>query len=585
MKKRPRFQKRFFVLTSYCGTRKIQALITFSNMQDMLPESIRSLLGANDVGDLLNKIQLLKRDADRAALLQTQNTALLSLASELGEQNEQLSVQCQAAESKIQDLTCDVEDLETVLEETETQFDITRKFHEESEMAHAKHYESMHAELLWEIQQTKQIAAEEIINASKLGSAGNEAFLDKRQKEKVDGTIILSLKSQDARILRLSEIAMESGPLEHERVGALTGKIHLYVEEIRQLQLRLLENEKFKELSQSAYLDKLEISEKKIDELHSQLHKTVSERQQLVDENHRLNLTLSTRLRTQEMYENQLLKKIVRTIQNTAVYRAWTKWKNEAKKSSFMKRIAKRMLNASAVRSFQKWNQVSQESKFNKMEDELRRKTKENEALEFKITNMTGQLAIRNEQLQKIHESHQEAPDLRGQVTLLKQQASLEKENYDLRVHTAVLQNQMQGAVAQKDADAFRLHEVIDLQAQVSLMKTRLDDLAGQVVLKDEILATLEQRNQTQLSTIIELESTISVSRQKFNALEKEVALGAAHSSMLFKELKETRSKLSLSSEQNLHLQEKQSGLIRRLDGTSGSIQALWRERESDLEV
>lgn len=554
-------------------------------MQDMLPESIRSLLGANDVGDLLNKIQLLKRDADRAALLQTQNTALLSLASELGEQNEQLSIKCQAAESKIQDLTCDVEDLETVLEETETQFDITRKFHEESEMAHAKHYESMHAELLWEIQQTKQIAAEEIINASKLGSAGNEAFLDKRQKEKVEGTIILSLKSQDARILRLSEIAMESGPLEHERVGALTGKIHLYVEEIHQLQLRLLENEKLKELSQSAYFDKLEISEKKIDELHSQLHKTISERQQLVDENHRLNLTLSTRLRTQEMYENHLLKKIVRTIQNTAVYRAWTKWKNEARKSSFMKRIARRMLNASAARSFQKWNQVSQESKFNKMEDELGRKTKEVEALEFKITNMTGQLAIRNEQLQKIHESHQEASDLRGQVTLLKQQASLEKENYDLRVHTAVLQNQMQGAVAQKDADDFRLHEVIDLEAQVSLMKTRLDDLAGQVVLKDEILATLEQRNQTQLSTIIELESTILVGRQKFNALEKEVALGAAHSSMLFKELKETRSKLNLSSEQNLQLQEKQSGLIRRLDGTSGSIQALWRERESDLEV
>jgi chromosome segregation ATPase len=378
---------------------------------------------------------------------------------------------------------------------------------------------------------------------------------------------------------------MESGPLEHERVGALTGKIHLYVEEIHQLQLRLLENEKFKELSQSAYFDKLEISEKKIDELHSQLHKTVSERQQLVDENHRLNLTLSTRLRTQEMYENHLLKKIVRTIQNTAVYRAWTKWKNEARKSSFMKRIARRMLNASAARSFQKWNQVSQESKFNKMEDELGRKTKEVEALEFKITNMTGQLAIRNEQLQKIHESHQEASDLRGQVTLLKQQASLEKENYDLRVHTAVLQNQMQGAVAQKDADDFRLHEVIDLQAQVSLMKTRLDDLAGQVVLKDEILATLEQRNQTQLSTIIELESTILVGRQKFNALEKEVALGAAHSSMLFKELKETRSKLNLSSEQNLQLQEKQSGLIRRLDGTSGSIQALWRERESDLEV
>jgi hypothetical protein len=554
-------------------------------MQDMLPESIRSLLGANDVGDLLNKIQLLKRDADRAALLQTQNTALLSLASELGVQNEQLSIKCQAAESKIQDLTCAVEDLETVLEETETQFDITRKFHEESEMAHAKHYESMHAELLWEIQQTKQIAAEEIINASKLGSAGNESFLDKRQKEKVDGTIILSLKSQDARILRLREIAMEPGPLEHERVGALTGKMHLYVEEIHQLQLRLLEYEKFKELSQSAYFDKLEISEKKIDELHSQLHKTVSERQQLVDENHRLNLTLSTRLRTQEMYKNHLLKKIVRAIQNTAVYRAWTKWKNEARKSSFMKQMARRMLNASAARSFQKWNQVSQESKFNKMEDELGRKTKENEALEFKITNMTGQLAIRNEQLQKMHESHQEASDLRGQVTLLKQQASLEKEKYDLRVHTAVLQNQMQGAMAQKDADDFRLHEVIDLQAQVSLMKTRLDDLAGQVVLKDEILATLEQRNQTQLSTIIELESTILVGRQKFNALEKEVALGAAHSSMLFKELKETRSKLNLSSEQNLHLQEKQSGLIRRLDGTSGSIQALWRERESDLEV
>jgi hypothetical protein len=554
-------------------------------MQDKLPESIRSLLGANDVGDLLNKIQLLKRDADRAALLQTQNSALLSLASELGEQNEQLSIKCQAAESKIRDLTCDVEDLETVLEETETQFDITRKFHEESEMAHTKHYESMHAELLWEIQQTKQIAAEEIINASKLSSAQNETFGDNRQKGKVDGTIILSLKSQRSRILRLSEIAVEPGSFEHERVGALTGKIHLYIEEIRQLKLRLLENENFKELSQSAYFDKLEISEKKIDELHLQLQKTASERQQLFDQNHRLNLTISTRLRTQEMYENHLLKKIFRTIQNTAVYRAWTKWKNEARKSSFMKRIARRMLNASAARSFQKWNQVSQESKFHKMEDELGRKTKEIEVLEFKITNMAGQLAIKNEQFQKIHESHQEAADLRGQVTLLKQQAFLEKENCDLRLHAAVLQNQMQGAAAQKDADDSRLHEVIDLQAQVSLMKTRLDDVAGQVVLKDEIISSLEQRNQTQLSTIIELESTILVARQKFNALEKEVALGAAHSSMLFKELKETRSKLNLSSEQNLHLQENQSGLIRRLDGTSGSIQALWRERESDLEV
>ena len=452
-------------------------------------------------------------------------------------------------------------------------------------MAHAHHYESLHAELLWEIQQTKQIAAEEIINASKLSSAQNEAFGDKKPKGKVDGTIILSLKSQDSRILRLSEIAEEPGPVEHERVGSLTGKIHLYIEEIRQLKLRLLENEEFKELSQSAYFDKLEISKKKVDELHSQLQKMVLERQQLVDENHRLNLTLSSRLRTQETYEKHLLKKVVRTIQNTTVYRAWAKWKNEARKSSFMKRIARRMLNACTARSFQKWNQVSQESKFSKMEDELGRKTKEVEVLEFKITNMTGQLAIKNEQFQKLHESQQEAEDLRGQVTLLKQLASFEKENCDLRVHTAVLQNQMQGAAAQKDADDSRLHEVVDLQAQVSLMKTRLDDVAGQVALKDEMLSKLEQRNQTQLSTIMELESTILVGRQKFNALEKEVALGAAHSSMLFKELKETRSKLNLSSEQNLHLQEKQTGLIRRLDGTSGSIQALWRERESDLEV
>ena len=537
-------------------------------MQDRLPESIRSLLGASDDRDLMNKIHMLKRDADRAAHLQTQNNALLSLASELGQQNDQLSIKCQAAESKIQDLTCDVEDLETVLEETETQFDITRKFHEESEMAHAHHYESLHAELLWEIQQTKQIAAEEIINASKLSSAQNEAFGDKRPKGKVDGTIILSLKSQDSRILRLSEIAEEPD-----------------IEEIRQLKLRLLENEKFKELSQSAYFDKLEISKKKVDELHSQLQKMVLERQQLVDENHRLNLTLSSRLKTQETYEKHLLKKVVRTIQNTTVCRAWAKWKNEARKSSFMKRITRRMLNACTARSFQKWNQVSQESKFSKMEDELGRKTKEVEVLEFKITNMTGQLAIKNEQFQKLHESHQEAEDLRGQVTMLKQLASFEKENCDLRVHTAVLQNQMQGAAAQKDADDSRLHEVIDLQAQVSLMKTRLDDVAGQVALKDEMLSKLEQRNQTQLSTIMELESTILVGRQKFNALEKEVALGAAHSSMLFKELKETRSKLNLSSEQNLHLQEKQTGLIRRLDGTSGSIQALWRERESDLEV
>jgi hypothetical protein len=81
------------------------------------------------------------------------------------------------------------------------------------------------------------------------------------------------------------------------------------------------------------------------------------------------------------------------------------------------------------------------------------------------------------------------------------------------------------------------------------------------------------------------METNILKHRQKEDALEKEVALGAAHSSMLFKELRDTRDKLNVSSAEKNQLQEQQSGFIKQLDGASGSIEALWKEREMDLEV
>jgi chromosome segregation ATPase len=119
----------------------------------------------------------------------------------------------------------------------------------------------------------------------------------------------------------------------------------------------------------------------------------------------------------------------------------------------------------------------------------------------------------------------------------------------------------------------------------VGLLKQQLGDSASQIAVKDKNILSLEERIQSQSNITSALESSIAQLRQKYDALEKEVALSAAHSSMLFKELQETRSKLSFSSEKVSELQEQHSGMIERVDGTAGSIQALWKEREADMEV
>jgi uncharacterized coiled-coil protein SlyX len=124
-----------------------------------------------------------------------------------------------------------------------------------------------------------------------------------------------------------------------------------------------------------------------------------------------------------------------------------------------------------------------------------------------------------------------------------------------------------------------------EIQEKMNSLTKQLQDLTSEVVIKDETIASLEARNSSQTSTIISMETNILKHRQKEDALEKEVALGAAHSSMLFKELRDTRDKLNVSSAEKNQLQEQQSGFIKQLDGASGSIEALWKEREMDLEV
>jgi chromosome segregation ATPase len=187
--------------------------------------------------------------------------------------------------------------------------------------------------------------------------------------------------------------------------------------------------------------------------------------------------------------------------------------------------------------------------------------------LKQQLSDATGELALKNESLSSLEKRiGAQNRDVEELISAKVRVDALEKENSVLRQQAESIKS-VQNAV------------------DVKLLKQQLSDATGELALKNESLSSLEKRIEAQNRDIDSLESCISKHQETQNALEKEVALSAVHSSMLFRELKEARSKLVLTSEEALKFQQQHSDLLKKVDGTSGSIQALWKEREFDLEV
>jgi hypothetical protein len=474
---------------------------------------------------------------------------------------------------------------------------------------------------------------------------------------------------------------------------------------------RLLEIENAKQSLELKCVHSTELLAQKCtenDQLQSRIEHMIAEHDRLSKENARLNKThmesghQTERFhRRQELTVKNLMGKAISRLQHSALDMAWTKWKDETRKSNLIRSVVKRMLKTNASRSFHKWSQVVQESKFSKYQTDLAQKSRdvdqliqehglfkemtksessrtskileenaieinelrveiknlsaelfkekelqktfvkrlnesffsnlvqkvltcklkfislkafegwrkvlhnsklskiaecvdqksrETEQLHVQVRNMSGELMAKKEQFRKLHESFLETKVATGTNVEVgdvadKKLATFEKENTELRRHAALLQSHIDDVVSPKDSDSTVIQEILHFRGQITLLKERLDDSDRQLVAKDSALSASEERIQTQSSAIISLESLVLEQQRKHSALEKEIALGAAHCSLLFKELKETRSKLTSASEELFRLQEQHFGIVERLDGTSGSIQALWKERESELEV
>jgi hypothetical protein len=594
------------------------------SFQGAVHESILKLLGSSNLTDTINKIAILKHNSQLFDQLKSQNDTLMSHMADLAVKHKESSQKLEIAEAKIDDLKHEVADLETVLEEADIQLSINRVTLQDSKLAHFKEYESMRADLLWEIEQTKKIAAEEILNCSKQLSLGQSASFEHEKLFPQTGTHKTATKTGTTRILRLNQILSSATdsvklPLVDDSIlsfdNQLSNQLPTKSQGIDLLNIRLLECERAKDSLQlkcNETAELLEQKSEKVAQMETRVQIILAEQQRLSNENcllNKMHLEFSSQResfhRWQKSTVSNLLGKACHRFKRTSLTTAWAKWRHEIRKSSIVQRVLGHMLNSTLSRSIQKWRQVVQESKYNgikgnyvqkckgiellqKMIDSkfkcavlksfgswrkymqdlnlskisglLDEKCRIVELLQFKVSNMTEDMKRQKEHFQQLQESVLETKVVNGFMNLeeyeaaTKKLACFEKENAELRVHIELVNSQMDGVVAQLAA-------------------------------KDMSLSTFEERIQSKSSAIILLESTISEQRQKHDSLEKEVALGAAHSSLLFKELKETRSKLTLSSEENFQLQEQHLGMVQRLDGTSGSIKTLWTERESDMEV
>ena len=309
----------------------------------------------------------------------------------------------------------------------------------------------------------------------------------------------------------------------------------------------------------------------------------------------------------------------------------------ETNKYKLMKRVVKRMRDLSAMRSFNTWRDAFMNSKHIRVQTNLEEKCRESEELSFKIRTMKAdcqKLAQDNhrlnndlmkcDQFKKIVEddllkhvvarydkrlalsrSFNAFAKFVFQTKLRRISQHLDQKCQDIeQLHSKIQsvtaerfpRNMEELISAKVRVDALeKENSVLRQQAEsiksvqnavdVKMLKQQLSDATGELALKNESLSSLEKRIEAQNRDIDSLESCISKHRETQNALEKEVALSAVHSSMLFRELKEARSKLVLTSEEALKFQQQHSDLLKKVDGTSGSIQALWKEREFDLEV
>lgn len=595
------------------------------SFQGAVHESILKLLGSSNLTDTINTIVILKRNSQLLDQLKSQNDTLMSHMADLAVKHKESSQKLEIAEATIDELKHEVTDLETVLEEADIQLSINRVTLQESNLAHFKEYESMRSDLLWEIEQTKKIAAEEILNCSKQLSLGHSASFEHEKLFPLTGTQKPLTKTGTTRILRLNQVlssATDSVKLPHvdDSILSFDNQLSNELPSISQgidlLNTRLLECERAKDSLQMKCNETAELLEQKREEaaqMETRVQMILAEQQRLSDENRLLNklhLEFSSQresfYRWQKSTVSNLLGKACHRFKSTLLTTSWAKWRHEIRKSSILSRVLGHMMNSTLSRSIQKWRQVVQESRYDwikgnyvqkckgielllqKMIDSkinyvvlksfgswrkymqdlnlskishlLDEKCRIVELLQFKVSNMTEDTKRQKENFQQLQESVLETKVVKGFMNLedyeavKKKLAFLEKDNTELRVH-------------------------------IELANSQLDGVVAQLAAKDMSLSNLEERIQSKSSAIILLESTVSEQRQKHDSLEKEVALGAAHSSLLFNELKETRSKLTLSCEENFQLQEQHLGMVQRLDGTSGSIKSLWTERESDMEV
>ena len=671
--------------------------------QERVPEAILQLLGSKNLDEALKKIERLHQYANV-------NVELNAEICKMESQNQTLRMRCQDAECRTQELTNEIADLSGILEEAEIQLHTSLL---EVQKAHAREFESMRAELHWELERTKQIAAEEIMHYSKqlsLAQSGLSMAFHDLKSNTPDCRQPPAKNKCSSRILRLSELSIsceESIKLPAVDATILEDKEHsIAIHTAPVLNVMALVESDFiasdqlktqhsndSEIKNSKADESVERKCSEVNQLQIKVQSISDEYQRLSDENSQLRHQILEHAQVVDKRKRVAVKKCfekaISRFQNMALSMALEKWQQETRQSVIMKNVVRQMSNMAVSKSFETWCKAVYETKHAKVNESVERKCSEVNQLQIKVQSISDEyqrLSDENSQLRHQILEHAQVVDKRKRVAVKKcfekaisrfqnmalsmalekwQQEtrqsvimknvvrqmsnmavsksfetwckavyetkhakvneSLEKKSAELDLQHAIIvqmseeltqtkflfqqlqetlrhssdpvsRGLCQDITATDDAsenDGIQRHCLSEtgtlasneIQEKMNSLTKQLQDLTSEIVIKDETIASLEARNSSQTSTIISMETNSLKHRQKEDALEKEVALGAAHSSMLFKELRDTRDKLNVSSAEKNQLQEQQSGFIKQLDGASGSIEALWIEREMDLEV
>jgi hypothetical protein len=549
--------------------------------QERVPEAILQLLGSKNLDETLKKIERLHQYANVNVELNAENCKLES-------QNQTLRMRCQDAECRIQELTNEIADLSGILEEAEIQLHTSLL---EEQKAHAREFESMRAELHWELERTKQIAADEIMHYSKqlsLAQSGLSMALLELKSKTSDCKTSTAKNKCSSRILRLSELSIickESIKLPAVDATILEDKEHsiaihaapvLNVMALGESDSIASDHPKTQHsIQKSKDEETVERECSEVNQLQIKVQSISDEYRRLSDENSQLRHQLLEHAQVVDKRKRVAVKKCfekaISRFQNMALSMALEKWQQDTRQSVIMKNVVRQMSTIAVSKSFETWCKAVYETKVAKVNESLEKKSAESDLQHATIVQISEELAKTKFMCQQLQETLRHSSDSvsRGLYQDITATGNA-SENDGIQKHclgqTGTLAND-------------------EIQEKMNSLTKQLQDLTSEIVVKDETIASLEARNSSQTSTIISMETDILKHRQKEDALEKEVALSAAHSSMLYKELRDTRDKLDVSSAEKNQLQEQQSGFIKQLDGTSGSIEALWKEREMDLEV